>query len=155
MNRKVLQVTILIIIFFTFYISYKTNITKQDYLKINLCDNIKTNTIKEGKIAPGTSGSFYICLSAKKNIEYYIKIYNETINSSNIYFMIEGNEHKYYDIKELFDKNFCGIISKGDKIVKEIKWYWDYENTNEDFKFNYYSIELKVVSREVTINEGE
>lgn len=95
---------------------------------INLASTVKKDTLVNGKIAPGTSGTFDITIDAtgsEVEIEYLVQFLNEKNKPTNLIFTYSGNTVKTLgalgDIK--------GNITVGGSkiIVLNVKWVWPYE----------------------------
>ena len=93
---------------------------KKSYEKVNLLQTINLNTLVNEKVAPGTSGSFYVDLISDSNLQYELEIVNKNEKPKNFEFEIEEKE---------------GRIEKN-KIKKvRINWKWLYEiNEEEDIQ---------------------
>ena len=108
---------------YKFNVSYKN----MDFKNINLSNTINKNTLTNGKIAPGTSGSFEILLETNQKIKYEIKFKSKNDKPQNLYFKIEGKDEKYRTLEEM-EKDLKGEIQKSKKIT--IDWEWEYEGNN-------------------------
>ena len=93
---------------------------KKSYEKVNLLQTINLNTLVNEKVAPGTSGSFYVDLISDSNLQYELEIVNKNEKPKNFEFEIEEKE---------------GRIEKN-KIKKvRINWKWLYKiNEEEDIQ---------------------
>ena len=93
---------------------------KKSYEKVNLLQTINLNTLVNEKVAPGTSGSFYVDLISDSDLQYELEIVNKNEKPKNFEFEIEEKE---------------GRIEKN-KIKKvRINWKWLYEiNEEEDIQ---------------------
>ena len=98
---------------------------------ISLADTIDSETITDGKIAPGTSGEFDIIIDAtgsEVDIDYTISITEETDKPTNLIFTY--NDVEYNNLSDLISSAISsGTISKnGDQTVTyTISWEWPYE----------------------------
>ena len=108
--------------------SFKVNGQQTQMNSINLAQTYRQDTLKEGKIAPGTSGDFEIIIDATGadvGIDYDITFTNEQSKPSNIIFTYDGKE--YSSLKQL-ESVLRGSIDANDnqKIkTKIIGWKWD------------------------------
>lgn len=108
--------------------------------KFSLAQTVNKNSIKEGYIAPGTSGDFEIVLDGRYSqvdILYKIIIEKEENKPSNIVFStyISNSKKSFNSLKEMFEEiNFSGIIKKDENklITYKIFWEWPYENYLEN-----------------------
>ena len=121
--------------------NFKVNDKEDQIQKISLNSTINNQTIKNNKIAPGTSGSFKIKIDASGSevgIGYVVKIENETNKPTNLKFMY--NNKTYNSMSEL-QGELIGTIGANDmNKVKEINisWSWPYETgtTKEQISAN-------------------
>ena len=99
--------------------------------EISLADTIDSETITDGKIAPGTSGEFDIIIDAdgsEVDIDYTISLIEETNKPTNLFFSYAGTT--YNNLTDLISSAISsGTISKnGDQTVTyTISWEWPYE----------------------------
>ena len=83
------------------------------------------------KIAPGVEGNFQIVLEANEDINYFITFESNNVKPKNLKFEnIETQEQK--ECLEDFGSELKGRISKNEKKVITIHWFWQYENTEEE-----------------------
>ncbi len=108
---------------------------------IQLGETYDKTSLVEGKIAPGTRGSFDIVIDAtgcQTAVDYAITFNDEGYTKpQNMYFTYQGQ--KFFQIEEL-DKVLKGTISteaENKKITFTIGWQWDYETTNAENSAQY------------------
>lgn len=106
---------------------------------LSLIETADKNTLINEKIAPGTSGEFSVCLNAKQNIDYEL-IFN-SINEKPVNLKFTTiKEDKVIEASSLeeLSRYLSGKISENEQIEVKIKWYWDFENieneSNTDFQ---------------------
>jgi hypothetical protein len=123
--------------------SFKGSLTNSENstttTKISLADTVNSTTVKSGRIAPGTSGTFNIVIDAsgsEVDIDYDVLIKDETVKPTNLYFKYQGE--KYSTLTELMgsvnDNNntkklLSGTLKHEESQVKTytIEWDWPYE----------------------------
>ena len=106
---------------------------------INLASTVDKETLIDGKIAPGTSGSFEISVDgagSEVDLDYTIEFANEKNKPKNLTFIYKGLNYK-----SLSDIKINGKIEnyKENKVKNEmISWKWNYETgtTNEEIAAN-------------------
>lgn len=97
---------------------------------ITLAESCNKNTLINGKIAPGTTGSFDIVIDAtgsEVGVEYKISFANESNKPTNFKFIYENV--KYSSLQDL-EKTLTGTIDANDENKKKIltiNWVWEYE----------------------------
>lgn len=116
--------------------SFRVNGYKEQVQTIKLESTCDNKTLKDHKIAPGTSGSFNIMVdgtSSNVAIDYKIKFTNESTKPTNLKFMY--NNQKYSTIQEL-ENILSGTIQAEEEEktkIMTIYWEWPYETgENED-----------------------
>lgn len=96
---------------------------------IDLGSTVDSNTLVDGKIAPGTSGQFVITLDAtgsEVNTTYSLKFTNEKNKPKNLYFTYQGE--KFKSLGEIGE--IVGTIRYNDVVRTHgipISWVWSYE----------------------------
>lgn len=96
---------------------------------INLASTVNSNTLVDGKIAPGTSGQFVITLDAtgaEVNATYSLQFSNEKNKPKNLSFTYQGK--KYNSLSEIGE--IKGTIKYSDVVRTHgipISWEWSYE----------------------------
>ena len=100
-----------------------------DIKNIQLANTVQKDTLINGKIAPGTSGQFFIELDgtgAEVGIDYTVKFSNEQNKPTNIIFSYAG-----VDYKSLSEIDAIKGTIKPEETVRnkkiQILWRWDYE----------------------------
>ena len=100
----------------------------QETKTINLASTVDKETLIDGKIAPGTSGTFEIAVDGKGSevdLDYTIEFANEKNKPNNLTFLYKGKN--YTSLSEI---KIIGKIEnyKENKVKNEtITWKWDYE----------------------------
>lgn len=114
---------------------FKVNENEEKIQNISLKSTINNSTLKDNKIAPGTSGDFQIKIDAtgsEVGINYLLRFENESQKPTNLKFTY--NDETYNSITELQDV-LCGTINadEQDKVkVLQIGWFWEYETGNTE-----------------------
>lgn len=144
-TKYIISIILIIILTIVIFFLFKQINQRSKYIIVNITDNAQNCTMKHGKIAPGTSGSFYICVSANRKMNYKIDVVEESLKPLKLYFMVEDNVKKYYDIYTLFEENFCGEINSSSKIIKKIKWYWEYDLYEENANITEYHFTIRAI----------
>lgn len=104
--------------------SYKTSDTLSSLKLAQTCD---PTTLVDGKIAPGTSGSFDIVVNtngADVGVKYDVTFVNNTTHNlpTNLKFTLDGTNWNYTNgIHGTIDAN-----NVGQEITHTINWVWDY-----------------------------
>lgn len=97
---------------------------------VKLANSYDESTLTNGKIAPGTTGSFDILIDGTGSdvgVEYKVSFANETSKPFNLNFIYENV--KYNSLKDL-EKKLVGTIDANDENKKrtlKINWEWQYE----------------------------
>ena len=112
---------------------FKVNGQKEQVQTISLGSTYDESTLVNGKIAPGTKGSFLIILDYsgyEVGIDYKIKFSNESSKPKNLKFYYQETE--YDSILEL-EKDLSGTIdanAENKSKTLTINWEWEYETGN-------------------------
>lgn len=115
---------------------FTLNGTNVSYKTIKINNSSDESTLVNGKIAPGTQGSFDIVIDAtgsEVGVEYAITFLNEKYKPANMKFIYNNQE---YSSLQSLEEEFKGTIeanAASKKVTYTINWIWDYEtgNTNE------------------------
>lgn len=145
---------------------FTLNGTNVSYKTIKIDSSYDESTLVNGKIAPGTQGSFDIIIDAtgsEVGVEYAVTFLNEKHKPTNMKFIYDNQE--FNSLQEL-EKNLTGIIdanSSSKKITYTINWRWDYEtgetgkiqtndtiDTNEGTLNQSYSFDVVATGTQVT-----
>ena len=97
-----------------------------DFKNVNLSNTINKNSLIDGKIAPGTSGSFEISLETNNNIKYQLKFKSKNDKPQNLNFQIKGKDKKYKTLEEMSNELYGNIKNK--KTIT-INWQWEFEKS--------------------------
>ena len=120
---------------------FKVNENEEKMQTISLNSTIYNFTLANGRIAPGTAGSFEINIDgsgAGVAIFYTVNFQNETEKPKNLKFKYDGKE---FESIELLNHWIVGTIH-GDTDAQQrsfiIEWEWQYEtgNTTEEIAEN-------------------
>lgn len=146
-KSKIFILVLIIFIICLFFIrGSKKKQAFDDFLFLKLGSNIypeKTNlslietadktTLINEKIAPGSSGEFSIFLNAKGNIDYELIFNSINEKPTNLKF-ITIKEDKVFEARSLeeLSKYLSGKISKDEQIEIKVKWYWNFENVENE-----------------------
>lgn len=117
---------------------FKINYNNIDFKSINLAETINRETLVYEKIAPGTSGSFNILLESNQNIKYKIQFCSINEKPKNLKFKALKNQEIIGDTNTLeeLSKKLTGYINKNEKVNITIKWYWNFENNQDEENTN-------------------
>ena len=115
---------------------FTLNGTNVSYKTIKINSSSDESTLVNGKIAPGTQGSFDIVIDAtgsEVGVEYAVTFLNEKCKPTNMKFIYNNQE---YSSLQALESQFTGTIdanAASKKVTYTINWIWDYEtgNTNE------------------------
>lgn len=119
--------------------SFKVGKENEEIENIKLVNTVNKDTLVNGKIAPGTSGQFFINLDAtgsEVGVDYEVKFSNEKNKPTNITFSYSGQ--KYHSLSEIKDIKGTIGLDDGNKSRRiQILWYWEYETgTGEEINEN-------------------
>ena len=109
--------------------SFKANNETETISNIKLASTYSAESLAEGKIAPGTYGSFDIVIDgtgSDVSITYKVEFSNETETPRNLMYYFNG--HSASTLKEL-EKYMTGTIAANASTkVKtlNVEWYWHY-----------------------------
>lgn len=117
--------------------SFTVGKNSEQIQNIALSNIVDKNTLVNGKIAPGTSGEFFIDIDgtgSEVGIDYEVKFSNEKNKPSNIVFSI--GEQKYKSLSEIKEmKGNIGINDSSKTRRVQVNWKWEYE-TGTDIEIN-------------------
>lgn len=108
---------------------------------ISLADTVDSSTVKEQRIAPGTSGSFNIVIDAtgsEVDLDYDVSVKSETRKPTNLYFTYNGERFSTLSsliekVDENNSKEFSGTIEHAKSedasqvVTYTVGWEWPYE----------------------------
>ena len=119
--------------------SFKVGTEEEQIQNIKLVNTVDKDTLTNGKIAPGTSGEFFINLDAtgsEVGVDYEVKFTNEKNKPSNITFSYSGQ--KYHSLSEITAiKGKIGVDEENKTRRIQILWTWEYETgTGEEMNEN-------------------
>lgn len=109
--------------------SFKANNETETISDIKLASTYSAESLAEGKIAPGTYGSFDIVIDGTGSdvaITYKVEFSNETETPRNLMYYFNG--HSASTLKELQKYMTGTIAANAESKVKtlNIEWYWHY-----------------------------
>lgn len=100
----------------------------EDVKTIRLADTSNKETLLNGKIAPGTSGQFYLKINAVGSevaVDYKITFENEKNKPDNIIFKYDGKT--YSSLSEIDAiQGTMGLTDYKSQLIK-VEWEWPYE----------------------------
>ena len=100
----------------------------EDVKTIRLADTSNKETLLNGKIAPGTSGQFYLKINAVGSevaVDYKVTFGNEKNKPDNIIFKYDGKT--YSSLSEIDAiQGTMGLTDYKSQLIK-IEWEWPYE----------------------------
>lgn len=110
--------------------AFKVNGQSNSITNLALIKTYNPTTLKDNKIAPGTSGKFDIVIDSEGSevgIDYKVEFLNETNKPNNIKFKYEGSTVS--NIKELEEFLKGNIPQNAENKIKimTIEWEWKYE----------------------------
>lgn len=88
--------------------------------------------IANGKIAPGTSGSFDVNINAKgteTGVDYTANFSDIVSKPQNLYFMVGNTKCNTFDELQAALSGHFDADDTDKEITKNIQWKWDYETT--------------------------
>lgn len=115
--------------------NFKVNESTEEFATIKLADTYDQTTLIDGKIAPGTSGSFDLVIDAtdaEVGVKYEVDFIDETNKPTNLKFTFDG---KTLDNIEDFEEYFTDTIDADDtnKVrTLTVNWQWAYETGTGD-----------------------
>lgn len=140
---------------------FSVNDKTETMATIKLADTYNPKTLINGKIAPGTSGTFDIVIDAtdaEVGIDYVVDFLNETNKPTNLKFTLGD---KTFSNIEGYEQYFRGTIDADDnnKIrTLTVTWEWNYEtgttnsdkvDTNEGLSALDYTFDIQVTGTQV------
>ena len=100
----------------------------EDVKTIRLADTSNKETLLNGKIAPGTSGQFYLKINAVGSevaVDYKVTFENEKNKPDNIIFKYDGKT--YSSLSEIDAiQGTMGLTDYKSQLIK-VEWEWPYE----------------------------
>lgn len=106
----------------------------EEIKNITLSNTVEKDTLINGKIAPGTSGEFFINIDgtgSEVGIDYEVKFSNETNKPTNIIFSYGGKEYK--SLSEITDiKGKIGVDTEVKTRKIQILWRWEYQTGSDN-----------------------
>ena len=100
----------------------------EDVKTIRLADTSNKETLLNGKIAPGTSGQFYLKINAVGSevaVDYKVTFGNENNKPDNIIFKYDGKT--YSSLSEIDAiQGTMGLTDYKSQLIK-VEWEWPYE----------------------------
>lgn len=100
----------------------------EDVKTIRLADTSNKETLLNGKIAPGTSGQFYLKINAVGSevaVDYKVTFGNEKNKPDNIIFKYDGKT--YSSLSEIDAiQGIMGLTDYKSQLIK-VEWEWPYE----------------------------
>ena len=100
----------------------------EDVKTIRLADTSNKETLLNGKIAPGTSGQFYLKINAVGSevaVDYKVTFGNEKNKPDNIIFKYDGKT--YSSLSEIDAiQGTMGLTDYKNQLIK-VEWEWPYE----------------------------
>ena len=121
--------------------SFVANNSKDTIQTISLVDSANEVSLVEGKIAPGTKGSFDIVIDAtgsEVGVDYKVNVAEETNLPTNLLYNVtmDGETSETYSsLKELAQEELEGNLDTiNGEFTKTItvNWEWPYETSNGD-----------------------
>lgn len=121
--------------------SFVANNSKDTIQTISLVDSANKVSLVEGKIAPGTEGSFDIVIDAtgsEVGVDYEVNVAEETNLPTNLLYKVtvDGEtSNTYSSLSELAEDKLAGNLDTvNGEYTKTItvEWEWPYETINEN-----------------------
>lgn len=128
--------------------SFSVNGSK-DTFSIDLATNASNTT--NGKLAPGSYGSFDIRLDASStdmDVDYKITFSELKGKPANLNFYLD---EEYLNEIDLSDAQIDGVIKFGDNMIKVVTvyWKWDYNGNDTSYQGTVMSFNINVVGSQV------
>ena len=105
----------------------------EDVKTIRLADTSNKETLLNGKIAPGTSGQFYLKINAVGSevaVDYKVTFGNEKNKPDNIIFKYDGKT--YSSLSEIDAiQGTMGLTDYKSQLIK-VEWEWPYETGSSE-----------------------
>lgn len=114
---------------------FSVNDATEEMETIKLADTYNQGTLLDGKIAPGTSGSFDLIVDAgdsEVGVKYEVDFQNETNKPSNLKFKYND---KVLDEIEEYEEFFTDTIDADDTNKTRtltVEWEWPYETGSDE-----------------------
>lgn len=126
--------------------------TNEEFKTVDFLNTIRSDISVKEKVAPGSSGNFFIEIISNKDIKYKIKFQSENEKPKNLMFNVEGSDNYYYNLEELEQELEVFIKKDCSKKIK-INWKWNYEESNDKnkqdtedgMKIKYYNFKIYVL----------
>lgn len=149
--------------------SFLVNSNSGTLAPIELKNTYNTDTLVNGKIAPGTRGSFDILIDttgSEVGIDYCIEFYNIAYQPENLVFSYEETEVKTLKELEVLLKGTIGVNDEEKQKTITINWEWKYQNgntsdemsvmdqidTNDGINLNNFMFDIYVIGSQVLPN---
>lgn len=114
--------------------SFDVGNNSQEIQNIKLLNTVESDSLINGKIAPGTSGKFVINIDgtgSEVGIDYDIKFRNENDKPQNMVFTYNGVEYPSLIALENVIKGTIPVNDENKTRTFEILWKWAYETGTE------------------------
>lgn len=114
--------------------SFKMTKAGEETQNVKLINTANQTTLVNGKIAPGTSGSFILKIDAmgsEVGVDYAINFTNEQNKPKNIIFTYDGTEYKSLSEIDTIKGNISYDAGVKTKLIT-IQWRWEYETGSTD-----------------------
>lgn len=137
---------------------FSVNEATEEMATIKLADTYDQSTLINGRIAPGTSGSFDLVIDATNSevgVKYEVDFQNETNKPTNLKFTY--GDQTFSDIAE-YEQYFTDTIDADDSNKTRtltVNWEWPYESgddetdTNEGLTALDYTFDIVVTGTQV------
>lgn len=112
---------------------FKVNHKNTNFKDIDLLQTINKKFLINKKLAPGINGSFQIILKTNQNTNYNVIFKEKNTKPKNLIFMNSETKEEKDNIED-FNNELKGILLKNEKKTITIKWFWKYENNEEENK---------------------
>ncbi len=113
---------------------FKIDYKNTDLKSIDLAETINKESLIYEKIAPGTNGEFSIILDSNQKLKYKIQFISINEKPKNLKFkaLKDGSIISEATTLEELTQKLTGNINRNEKINIIIKWYWDYEDKENE-----------------------
>jgi hypothetical protein len=117
--------------------SFVATDNNSDIKNISLKDTANKVSLVDGKIAPGTKGSFDIIISAKGSevdVDYKVNVISEENLPANMKFKTENTATPYSTLSALAEAELSGTIAKENNSEEKtitVYWEWPYDGTDD------------------------
>jgi hypothetical protein len=117
--------------------SFAANGSNSTIENISLVNTANEVSLVDGKIAPGTKGSFNIIINAKGSevdVDYKVKIVSEKNCPDNMKFYSSSSNKTYTSLQDLANAELSGTITTAENSKEKtitVYWEWPYDGIDD------------------------